>query len=131
MSFTSRRWPAMGLAAVLLAFAACAPVVRPGASEQIHGLRGSDVRVVLHSGREVLLRSPYVEGDSVFGGWTSGPGGEVRAAVALADIARVYDASPTLAERHMGPRNMGWGVALLALAAGVALVMLHRAYDAM
>jgi hypothetical protein len=42
--------------------------------------------VVLYSGERVLLRSPRVEGDSVFGGWTSGPEGEVRAAVALEDI---------------------------------------------
>jgi hypothetical protein len=128
MNFVSRL-RAMGAAAVLLALAACAASVRPGAAEQIRGLRGRDVVALLHSGDEVLLRSPSVQGDSVYGGWVSAPGGDVRAAVALADIARVYDASRGLEKRQEGVIAGGWGLALQVLAVG-AVILILRAMNA-
>jgi hypothetical protein len=77
---------AAGFAAVLLAASGCAPALHGTPREQIGQMRGRDVEATLHSGERVVLRSPIVEGDSVFGGWTSGPAGDVRAAVALEDI---------------------------------------------
>jgi hypothetical protein len=98
MKILSRSGRAAVIAAILL-LAGCATAVRPTAGEQVRAMRGRDLNVVLHSGREVLLRSAYVEGDSVFGGWTSGPAGDVRVAVALADVARVKAGARLHSER--------------------------------
>jgi hypothetical protein len=116
---------AAAAAAMLLGLSACAQAMGAGPGEQVRGLRGADAHVVLCSGEKIVLRSPFVEGDSVYGGWVSGPQGDVRIAVALADIAQVYDASPTLVERQIGPVGGGWELALLAAAVGVALVLLQ------
>ncbi|HEV2147247.1 MAG TPA: hypothetical protein VGR37_07575 [Longimicrobiaceae bacterium] len=71
------------------------------AAEQILVYRGRDVEVTLRSGERVLLRGPEVEGDSVFGGWSSGASGDRRAAVALAEIEQVRAVSPPRARREM------------------------------
>lgn len=96
--------------AVILLLAGCATTVGPTASEQVRAMRGRDLNVVLHSGREVLLRSAYVEGDSVFGGRASGPAGEIRVAVALADVARVNAGARLHAERPSASATRMWVV---------------------
>jgi hypothetical protein len=125
MMIVSRAGRAAGTAAMLLVLSGCAQAMGAAPGEQVRGLRGADAHVVLRSGEKMVLRSPFVEGDSVYGGWVPGPAGDERVAVALADIAQVYDASPTLVERQIGPVGGGWGLALAAAALGVALVLLN------
>jgi hypothetical protein len=82
MTGVLRPAPAAWLVSLLLASSACAPAMPGTPREQLAQVRGRDVQAVLHSGERVVLRSPVVEGDSVFGGWTPEPGGNVREAVA-------------------------------------------------
>ncbi len=122
MNFVSCSTRAAAVAAMLV-LVACAPTVRSTAGEQVRALRGRDLHVVLHSGREVLLRSAYVDGDSVFGGWTSGPAGDVRVAVALADVARVEAGERLHFERPSAIATRVWVVAgvvgAVLIAAGI------------
>lgn len=84
-----------GCVALMLALCACAPAMRGSTpAEQVRSLRGRDAVAVLHSGHQVVLRAPVIEGDSVIGGWTSGPAGDVRVAVALADIQELRRPAP-------------------------------------
>jgi hypothetical protein len=53
-----------------------------------------------------VLRGPVVEGDSVIGGWTRGPAGDVRVAVALADIQELRRPAPP-APRRCGQLTVG------------------------
>jgi hypothetical protein len=81
--------------ALVLALPACAPAIRGSTpAEQVRSLRGRDAVAVLRSGEQVVLRGPVVEGDSVVGGWTSGPAGDVRVAVALADVQEMRLSPP-------------------------------------
>ena len=89
---------------------------------------GRDLRLVLHSGREVVLLSPYVEGDSVYGGWTSGPAGDVRMAVALADVARVHAGARPYAEQPSAPVTHAWVAAGVVGAVLIASGLLSLAY---
>lgn len=87
------RLAAMAAISGTLLLAGCLPALRGTPREQVAVLRGRDAEAILHSGERVLLRAPRVEGDSVFGGWTSGPDGDVRVAVALADIQQLRHVS--------------------------------------
>jgi hypothetical protein len=91
---------AIRVACAALLLGACAPAIRGATpAEQVRSLRGWDAVAVLHSGEEVVLRAPVVEGDSVIGGWTSGPAGDVRVAVALADIRELRRPAPSAPRR--------------------------------
>lgn len=107
----------------MLALAACAPALHGSAAEQVHALRGRDAEALLRSGERVLLRSPRVEGDSIFGGWTSGPAGDVRAAVALADVQSLRTVS--MGPDPRSPRAFMHDMLMLAaIAGGLVLAIL-------
>ena len=93
MSRVPRGAGAAAIATALL-LAGCAPTLRGTPREQIRQMHGRDVEATLHSGERVVLRSPIIEGDSVVGGWTSSPAGDVRLVVALADIESLRSAPP-------------------------------------
>ena len=105
---------------ILAAAAACAPALRGSPAEQVHALRGRDAEATLHSGERVLLRSPRVEGDSVFGGWASGPAGDARTAVALADIQSLRTVS--MGPNPDSPRAFMENMLMLAALAGAVVL---------
>ena len=125
MSLASRGARA-ACAALLLALPACAPALRGSTpAEQLRSLRGRDVEAVLYSGERVALRSPIVEGDSVFGGWTSGPDGDVRVAVAIADIQELRTRVPPPPRRpeKLTPGKLIANSLKIGFAAAVALML--------
>ncbi len=119
MNFVSRSMRAAAVAAIL-ALSGCSPALRGSTTEQIHALRGRDAEATLHSGERVLLRSPRVEGDSVFGGWASGPAGDVRTAVALADIQSLRTVS--MGPDPRSPRAFMQNMLMLAAVAGAVVL---------
>jgi nitrous oxide reductase len=128
MKIVSRVRQAAGTAAMLLLLAGCAAALHGTTAEKIHTLRGRDAEATLYSGERVILRSPGVEGDSVFGGWTSGPSGDVRVALAIADIQGLRPL-PMGSEDPDSPRGftqnmlMAAGIVWALLLAGLVIGM--------